>query len=72
MNITIDLVFVAQSITVLVLGLGVRGIFQLSATIHKLNGRVSKLETWSVDHEKYSTTANEDIKASIRDIIANG
>jgi hypothetical protein len=72
MNITIDLVFVAQSITVLVLGLGVRGIFQLSATIHKLNGRVSKLETWSIDHEKYSATVHDDIKANIRDIISNG
>ena len=65
MSITIDLIFILQSVTVLLVAAGVRGIFTLSQRINTMNGRIGKLEVWANEHEKYNVDAHEEIRREI-------
>lgn len=51
MTVTIDLVFILQGVTVLLIGAGVRGLFAINRHLSELNGQVGQMKIWQQEHQ---------------------
>ena len=61
-----------QAVLTLIIGAGVRALFSLSARISEQNGRIGRLDTWKLDHEKLDDERHErnlDSHGRLRDAI---
>ena len=62
-----DLLSLAQTFLVPILGYGVYLLNDIRAQLVRLNGRVTRVETWTREHEKLDDERTETIRQQIRD-----
>tara|TARA_Y100000310_G_C20702209_1_gene830952 strand:- start:541 stop:780 length:240 start_codon:yes stop_codon:yes gene_type:complete len=68
LDVQLNLNTVLQTVIILLLAGGIKGIFAMNEKLNKMNGSIGKLWTWKEEHEKLDITQHDTLDKNVTSI----